>query len=391
VTLPQTGPIHTAIGEPLSQVLNMGTWSPGIQLADLYASLRQVVAESVAQERRVKDPIRQRVFSRLGAGTDTKAPKAAGLYRLQPSEIEEIHRGLLFNGATECCDGTMATHEALVLAVMQIGVSLVAYQGNQGAWVQRLYRRDVCAQYHDPVQEALALLQSRQDTPGVDEAGQTYTRRICRALMKYAERAALTHLSRALWRMGHGNPLPHLLLIPTDPDLLRAGIAVLRELILHHRRFVFVVSEPADRLLLTLGNALHPLEFAVVQTLEGQYSASRIDRIVDLEHPGRGESGLVRGFLQEVLPAVVTGVFRAGAHSPPRVFYAHQEFACQAAALALADSVLQPNRGFPMLIDLADLVCRNTFDSGTFRGTIQNAYAAAGEPSRYLGERETRF
>ena len=56
----------------------------------------------------------------------------------------------------------------------------------------------------------------------------------------------------------------------------------------------------------------------------------------------------------------------------------------------MADSVLQPHRGFPMLIDLADLVCRTTFDGGSFVGLVHSAYAAAGAPVRYLGERETR-
>lgn len=94
--------------------------------------------------------------------------------------------------------------------------------------------------------------------------------------------------------------------------------------------------------------------------------------------------------MQEVGSEVVTGVYRAGLHAPARVFYTHKDFACEAVALAIADSVLQPYRGFPMLIDLADIVCGNTFDQASFRGSVQNAYAQAGEPMRYLGERETR-
>jgi hypothetical protein len=43
-----------------------------------------------------------------------------------------------------------------------------------------------------------------------------------------------------------------------------------------------------------------------------------------------------------------------------------------------------------MLIDLADKVCRSTFDPEGFKMSIQAAYAGAGQPFRYLGERETR-
>jgi len=94
--------------------------------------------------------------------------------------------------------------------------------------------------------------------------------------------------------------------------------------------------------------------------------------------------------VEEVGPQIITGLYRASAQAPVRLFYAHRDYACLAALIAMADSVLQEHRGFPMLIDLADLVCRTTFGSNTFNAMIQQAYAEAGTPFRYLGERETR-
>jgi hypothetical protein len=61
-----------------------------------------------------------------------------------------------------------------------------------------------------------------------------------------------------------------------------------------------------------------------------------------------------------------------------------------AAHIALADSLLQEHRGFPLLIDLADTVCSTTFGADTFTSSVRMAYANAGQPFRYLGERETR-
>ncbi len=43
-----------------------------------------------------------------------------------------------------------------------------------------------------------------------------------------------------------------------------------------------------------------------------------------------------------------------------------------------------------MLIDLADAVCRTSFGLDTLGSSVQTAYAEAGDPFRYLGERETR-
>ncbi len=378
-----------ALSEPLARVLDLETWRDGTDLAALYDTLRQMVADSVAQAERTRNPIRDLVFPRLRARTDRFAPANAGLYRITPEEVAEVHRSVLFNGATECCDGTIATHDSLLLTIAQIGIALVAYQGRQGTWVQRLYRRDLQTRYTDPVEEALALLQQRErrDSEG-DPSRDLLSRLLRRTLMEYAERAALASLSTTPWRMGHGNPVPSDMLLITGSgakELLRAGMDVLRRLLLGHRRFVYVVSEPADRLLLTIGSALDPLEFAIVSTMETQFERLRLVE----SRPGRDRDE-VEAFMKEVGPQVVIGVYRAGRYAPAQVFYAHREFACEAAAIAIADSVLQPQRGFPMLIDLADTVCGTAFDGGSFFGSVQNAYAAAGEPTRYAGERETR-
>jgi hypothetical protein len=382
--------IVSASGEPLAQVLDMRTWTGGADLAALYASLREAVTESVEWERRLRDPIRQVVLNHLGSAA--KAPAAAGLYRVTPDEIERLHRGLLFNGGIEACDGTVAVHDSLILSVLQIGISLVAYQGNQGTWVQRFYQRDLRAHHGDPIEEAKAMLWQRSRSSSSDgDEGSAPSRLFSRALMEYAERAALLELSERRWRMGHGNPIPVTLWRPASRELVRATANVTRRLIKEQPRFVYVVSEPSDRFLLTLGDALEPGEFAVVESLETRhpYTDTGLEAFAGLRGYSE-ERRMVAEMLRDVRADVVVGVFRAAEHAPARVFYAHRDFACEAAAIAIADSLLQPLRGFPMLIDLADLVCRHTFDSGSFKGTLTDAYAAAGEPTRYLGERETR-
>ncbi|HZP83173.1 MAG TPA: hypothetical protein VFB21_16140 [Chthonomonadaceae bacterium] len=380
-----------AFGEPVTSVLDVQTWHEGADLATLYDALRQAVAASVEQERRVRAPIRQLLFSRIGNSTDRFAPPCAGVYQLTAEDVQETHRCLLFNGATECCDGTVAAHDSLLLSVVQIGIALVAYQGSQGTWVQRLYRRDLHTHHPDPVAEAMELLERRAQRPtdDSDEPRDELSSLVRRTLMEYAERALLVDRSQAPWRMGHGNPVPSNMLLLTGGgarELLNAGLDVLRRLIQQHRRFVYVASSPADRLLLTIGDALHPLEFAIVETLSAQFAKLRL---IESRRAGEERKDVVQ-FMEEIGPEVVTGVYRAAPQAPARVFYAHRDHAYEAAAIAIADSVLQPYRGFPMLIDLADTLCGNTFDAASFAGSLQNAYAAAGEPYRYLGERETR-
>ena len=81
--------------------------------------------------------------------------------------------------------------------------------------------------------------------------------------------------------------------------------------------------------------------------------------------------------------------YRATLLAPAQLFYAHVEHAHLAAHIVLADSRLQEQRGFPLLIDLADHVCRAVF-GGSLQGLTETAYAAAGAPWRYGSERTTR-
>jgi hypothetical protein len=140
--------------------------------------------------------------------------------------------------------------------------------------------------------------------------------------------------------------------------------------------------------LLTIGNALQPLEYAIVDSNEDFLS-----RIAAGHYRGDAWGELKRGvdsLVEECGPQIVVGMYRASKLAPPQMFYAHVEHAHEAALIAMADSVLQEHRGFPMLIDLADGVCRASFGAETFAASTQLAYAQAGEPFRYLAERRSR-
>ncbi len=383
---------QAAFGEPVENALDINTWHAGEDLAAMYQALEDEVAQAVEQGGRIRERIRTELFPFVF--THPQAPAQAGCYPVDVATIERIHRGLLFNGSVEACDGTSLVHDTLPVTIAQIGVSLVSYQGNQGSWVHRLYRRDLRVGGIDPIEEVMALLERRRRRDSTDASStrdqlSDFTQR---GIMAYAERALLLHKSQALWRMGHGHPVPYELLtggglvIDGDMPLLRQSMEMWRALLLNHRRWVFVTSAPADRVLLTLGDALHPLEFALVGT------PLQVMRDIANGHlpEGKGLKAETQAFVEEAGPQIVIGLYRASAQAPARLFYAHRDFAHEAALIVMADSVLQEHRGFPMLIDLADMVCRTTFGSDMFGSMVQQAYVEAGTPFRYLGERETR-
>lgn len=372
-------------GEPLSHTLDLATWAAGVDLGELYQRLELEVAPALAQERRVQEVVRHEIFPLLPSAPE--APGDAGIYRAGTADLEAVHRKVLFSGQLEACDGTTVTHDSLLLTVTQIGICLVSYQGSELSLSQRLFRRDLRSAVADPVAEARGLLERRKgrSAVGVQDKSDTLSELGRRGIMTYAERATLLHKSTAEWRMGHGNIAPYELLTGSGfMELLEASLQLLSELV-EYERFVFVPSTIKDRLLQTLGDALEPLEYAVVST-----TRARMAQIVDNGRYNPRYRRLAEDFVQSVGPKVVLGMYRASAHAPAHPFFAHVDRVHEAAHIAIADSVLQEHRGFPMSIDLADSACSAMFSPTTFESAVAAAYSEHGEPTRYLTERSTR-
>lgn len=399
-TLPEigAGTFAAAFGESLQQALDVDTWRSGEDLGAVYQRIEAEVAAALREEAQVLPPLREIVRHHLRQRP--QAPPGAGLHRAELSAISRLHRELLFAGGVEACVGTVQSHDTLPLTYFQVGVSLVSYRGDEGTWVQRLFRRDLRLRGDDPAEEALRLLEQRaarsaaSDAPVRDEL----SRLARRAMVLYAERALLLRRSNAAWRLGRGSPAPYELLTGSGSmDLMIESTRMLEALLLGHQRVVFVSGAPDMRLLLTLGQALLPLEYAIVETLQ-EHIAPIVERAhyahhhrftADTRIDGRRltPAEWIARFRDEVAARVVVGVYRASEAAPPRVFYAHQDHAELAAHVAIADSILQSHRGFPLLLDLARHVCEVTFGPESVAAPIQAAYTRAGAPFRYLGER----
>jgi hypothetical protein len=375
-----------AFGESLSQTLDLDTWDRGENLIQAFERLDREVSDAIELEDSIRRGVRELVFPQIRSRPN--APKEAGVFQASTSQLKSVQENALFNGAVDACDGTCMIHDTLPLSIAQIGVCLVSYMGEQGAWAQRLYRRDLRVRGLNPIEEALAVLERREARGGIGEPSgrDRLTELGRRGIMAYAERAVLLHKSDAPWRMGHGNPAPYELLTGSGSmELLKAGIEVLTDLILNHRRFVYIPSAPAERVLLTIGNALRPLEYAIVED-----SQQRIDRIIEQGHLRGVHRKQAQEFSRAAGSEILVGVFRISGEVPSQIFYAHRDFVHEGVLIAMADSVVQSHRGFPMLIDLADSVCRSTFGADAFTSTVQAAYARRGQALKYLGERETR-
>jgi hypothetical protein len=380
-----------SFGEDIRHALDLTTWRSGGDLAQEYDRIEREVRESVERETDLQKEIRRRVFAAL----KNRPVRNAGYHEADRAIIKKIHSELLFNGGMEACDGAIQVHDTLPLTIFQIGVTLVSYSGDQGSWSQRLFRRDLkqAGPSVDAVLDMLERRSQRDATSGDDGAGEL----VRKALLDYAERAILLHHGTAPWLMGHGNPITYELLTGgANLELMVAGTKVVRELVESRPQFVFVANEPGDRMLLTIGQALKPMEYAIVGTLD--------ERLEHWLHQKRFRSQLgsvkwdseeipatewIPRVIERVASKIAVGLFRATPVSPAQVFYAHVNHADLAAHMVLADSVLQENHGSPMLIDMARHICSAVFGQ-TLGGLAENAYAAAGVPWRYAKSLTTR-
>ncbi|MFN8534095.1 MAG: hypothetical protein U0556_11170 [Dehalococcoidia bacterium] len=388
IAAPRTPAIHdgqfaAAYGERLSDVLDLATWRPDEQT--LYERLQREVAQAVEQGTEVRRELRERAFRTLHLNDTTEA----GHFQVTDDLIRRQHFGLLFNGAVEACDATMVEQDSLVLTVTSFGVVLASYHGDLGTFSHRLFRRDLRLRSADPVGDVSEILnrRHRRDAPGIDPDDRRDQLSLLgqRGVMAYIERKVLLEESTAAWRMGHGVPVPLELLTGSGSLELLARSLELLSGIIDYRRFVFVPSAIRDRTLLTLGDALNPLEYAVVETLD-----QPLRHIVKQgRHPDlRG--GRALAFVEKYGKQVARGVYRASAAAPAQVFYGHVDRIHEAAMIAMADSVMQEHRGFPLLIDMADRMARGNFPPGAVRSLVQTAYAEHDAPFRYTNERETR-
>jgi hypothetical protein len=379
--------------------LDLDQWTSGERMDQLTARLEKEVQQAAEYENGMAPRVLEALERGLPGAAD--ASKESGVYTLTPDVVTKALHNVVFNGLLEGCDGTRTTVSTLPVTVVQIAVCLASYQGtgDGGSIAYRIFRHDIVRKNGNAEDEVLAFLAQRsgrrRDAAGeYGDDGNTIAMSdmMCRALMIYAERAMLSDRSQRPWRMGHGGPMPHELIVGSGrKEMAFASLAMLRKLILGHQKFIFVPSEINDEAVVTIANCLRPLQYAVLRNtkdiIEGYIVNSSYER------PHYKKSGLydaVRSFQHDVGSKVVLGVYRASALAPGRIFYAHEDHVHDAAQIVMADSALQEARGFPNLIDIADRTCRGMFEPGGLSAQVHAVLARIGSPFRFLDERNTR-
>jgi len=365
--------------EDLETTLNLASWEKGWDWEDLINRFGLNISTAEEREERVRTAVRTRILPSLQLHTQLEE---AGVYEANSKRLKAVFEARLFPGHVAAVNSIVAAHDSLALGITQIGIAVVSYGGVSGSFSQRLFRKDMSAKNNDVWKAVEECLRERHERSGMGRRDNLseLARRNIRA---YAERAILLDKVDAEWRIGQGNPCSREMLTGSGyTRLLRASLSVLRRLILEHKKFVFVPNALDERGYLTLGGALKPGEYAILRTLEADSTY-----FVERWHYDDGVAEEALDFVRECCPQVLIGLFRASEQAPARLFYAHREHVHFAAHIAMADSLLRPERGFPLLLDVADASCRAVFGSEPFLGLVNDAYTRAGAKLHYFGER----
>lgn len=374
-------------GETLNQTVDLTHWKKGIDVLRDYERLETEVTEAASISAEVREAIRETVFPAIPQLDH--APKNAGVWRLPPERIPQIQRDVLMNGLTESVDGNVHVLSTMALQIVQIAVVAANYGREESCWGHRIFKRDIRVQPGaDMVEETLRLLRRRSPDQDGSDKPKKISDMMRRGVMTFMERKVLGQALTAPWRIGHGNPLAYELLTGAGSvELIRLSIPVLRSVI-DHRKFLYVSSETSEQHIKTIGDALEPLEYAIISD-----ARPYLDRISGGHFTGEWAGTMVsdlQPFMDEVGDQVVIGTYRATPFAPAQIFYAHCDYAHEAAGIAIADSVHLDHRGFPMLIEVADTLCRGYFSAQTLERPAFAAFGNTDAPFRHLGERSTR-
>jgi hypothetical protein len=378
------------IREAIDDALNIAQWTAGERMGDLEERLEREVETAIAHEDKMAPRVLDMVRNHISEAPDASCE--SGIYSVKPEQITAACRSVLFNGLVEACDGTRVTYETLPISVIQIGLCMTSYldDGAPTSIGHRLFRHDMVRANGNVTDQVMAFIQQRSRLSHPDADGQIrgIPDMLVRAIMEYGERYLLTERSKKPWRMGHGIPMPYEMMTGSgSTKIIDLSLELLPKLLGEHKKFLFVPSETTDFAVKSVANALRPLQYAVLHN-----TRDIINRY--LRDSYRGEYRKYRerlaAFREDVASKVLIGVYKASSFAPGNIFYAHEDHVHEAALISMADSALQEHRGFPNLIDIADRLCRGTFDPSGIAASVNAVFAAKGEPFRYLLERATR-
>ena len=355
-------------GITFKDLLSQKQWNNYSQfISEAPAHYEKEIREDIIREQRIREALRKEVLERG--------------YTLRNYDTNlSVAEKFLFNGQVIGIDGTVARHQMLSGIRCQIGVVAVNYLNEK---IRHSYFISE-ANLRNDTEDVLEILKRREPK------NQPISNLVIRALMLYREReVAVRSEYENAYKMLHGPLLPFELMMGLGRlRALYTTLDILKKVVADPKTFS-IISTSRYNDYITLGTALKPGEYMVDEKFSlgdeladnESFMASTQWRPREFEH--------VEQFLREKASRILTGVIKVGQR--PYMFHAHRDTFDLAAAIIARDSLLQPEKGFPLLIDYADTLCSEYFPAGDFIRLMNYQLAREGQFLTETDEREMRL
>jgi hypothetical protein len=266
----------------------------------------------------------------------------------------------LFSGNVVATDGTLSTFPLLTGVRCRIGVVATSYKNDTIEKILYVSEREFAEKLASSPKEYFELL----------EKGSGVSSLFLQGIMSFKEREVALERKEE-WKFVHGHLVPMEIRVPRlGPGAFETCLE-LAEKIVNHKKCVGIISGSTKFSYVNAGIILEPGEY-----MFANYVSDDVQQEIDEAVGNAQEKKTLTQLRDQYLAKIKIGVFRVG--PKPYVFEAHEDYFDQAAALVIRDSLNQSLRGFPLLVDYADCVCRRMLATDDFNQLIEHKLAKKG-------------
>ena len=270
----------------------------------------------------------------------------------------------LFGGNVCGVDGTLSHYPMASGTRCRIGIVATSYRNNRIERVLYVSERELAEGSKTPFEHYNKLLE-----------GHRVTNMLVRAIMLYGERQLALQRPEK-WKFVHGQLLPY---------ELRTGLGAYRALdvslemgkkLIKEKTVIGIIEDTRRLDLINAGIILERGEYMPATDLKKEleiYLYGDDEKGISGAHFNPKDRTKFEKFIENYAANIKVGIFRIG--YKPYLFHAHKDVFDEAAALIVRDSLNQPMRGFPLLIDYADEICSKVLSSGDFQKQIMSRIA----------------
>ncbi len=327
-------------------------------IIDVDEKLNEDIAKSLRYRKEMASKVRQ-------------SPDLQG--RIRPRDSEKSYweekikwaESALFSGSVAGVDGTMSQFQLASGTRCRIGVVATTYVNNRIEKVLFVSERE----FAEPAADAMDHLRKLKKQQHVSQM-------VLRAVMGYCERDLL--LSRPQeWKLLQGELLPYELRTGLGNWKILDTTIKLGKKLIEAKKVIAITEDTTWGYLNYVGYSLEKGQFMEApQDLKWElekYLDGDKDLGVEGAHFNPTDAKKFRDFIDSHADQIKMGIYRVG--FKPYVFYAHRDHFDEAAAIIMADSLNQPMRGYPLLLDYADNLAKGMLSQGDFQRQIMSRIA----------------